>query len=283
MVDTCNDLTGALGFALPSRGYFDLAGQRAGIVAGAFVTLTPDPGITLYASPTVAQTVRIRAGGNANDTFAGTGAQRIRITGLNAKGQFVSENLITAGAAASSLTSNAYQRINSIQVIQTGTSLSNVGAIQLESPSGPVTNVSYIAAGQGRSQTAFFSVPLPGAEGVTTKPNAAFLEGGIDVNISGAGPANLRIFVRNHLESLGSTIEAGKAIVRNYANLAVGHHFLSFAAPVLLQAPESGPFFTSFGVGFPLLSYLDVGIEVSAVAAATDIAAYSGGYYVATK
>ena len=77
----------------------------------------------LYPTPQVAgaTTVRIKAGGNANDTAAGTGAQKVLIQGLDETGAEVSEELVTAGASASAASENTYIRLYRAYVSESGT------------------------------------------------------------------------------------------------------------------------------------------------------------------
>jgi len=68
-----------------------------------------------------ATALRIKAGGNANDTAAGTGARSVRLTGLNATGVVVSETIATAGASASAATTATFIRLFDAEVVDSGT------------------------------------------------------------------------------------------------------------------------------------------------------------------
>ena len=77
----------------------------------------------VYNTPqsTSATTLRIKAGGNANDTAAGTGAQELTLIGIDETGAEVSETLATAGASASSATTTTFMRLYRGYVSGSGT------------------------------------------------------------------------------------------------------------------------------------------------------------------
>jgi hypothetical protein len=77
----------------------------------------------VYQTPQVgsATTLRIKAGGNANDTAAGSGARQITLTGLDETGAEVSETVATAGASASAATTTTFIRLYSAYVSESGT------------------------------------------------------------------------------------------------------------------------------------------------------------------
>jgi hypothetical protein len=66
-------------------------------------------------------TLRVKAGGNANDTAAGTGARLIRLEGLDSTGAYICEDLATAGASASAATTNTFVRLFRTYVKESGT------------------------------------------------------------------------------------------------------------------------------------------------------------------
>lgn len=77
----------------------------------------------VYQTPQAASatTVRIKAGGDANDTAAGTGAREVTVEGLDETFAFVSEAIATAGASASSATTATFTRIFRVYVSGSGT------------------------------------------------------------------------------------------------------------------------------------------------------------------
>lgn len=97
----------------------------------------------IYRTPQAAgaTTLRIKAGGNAGDTAAGAGAQEVTIEGINASGQRISETLATAGASASSSTSQSFMRVFRAYVSASGTygtisAGSHVAEIAIENTAG---------------------------------------------------------------------------------------------------------------------------------------------------
>ena len=72
-------------------------------------TYTPVTRSGHYRTPQAgsATTLRVKAGGNANDTAAGSGARQITLVGLDATGNVITETLATAGASASAATTKS--------------------------------------------------------------------------------------------------------------------------------------------------------------------------------
>jgi hypothetical protein len=112
-----------------------------------------------YVWPTTVEPVRVKAGGDGADTAGGAGARQILVWGLDGDWNEVMETIDLKGAAASDPTSNSFYRVNAIYVTQTGAEfVANTGDIALEN----VTSnqiLSHIAAGNGTSQAARWSVP----------------------------------------------------------------------------------------------------------------------------
>lgn len=86
-------------------------------------TYTPvaDMGIYRTPQPAAATQLRVKAGGNAADTANGAGARSVRLWGLNASGDEVTEVLATAGASASAATTNSFIRLYLAEVEGSGT------------------------------------------------------------------------------------------------------------------------------------------------------------------
>jgi len=86
-------------------------------------TFTPITRSGFYRTPQVsgATALRVKAGGNENDTAAGTGARAVRLVGLNANGDLISETIATAGASASAATSKTFIRLLDATVSASGT------------------------------------------------------------------------------------------------------------------------------------------------------------------
>jgi len=77
----------------------------------------------VYQMPQVAgaTTLRIKAGGNANDTAAGTGAREVTVVVLDETGAQITETIATAGASASAATTVTAMRLLEAFVSKSGT------------------------------------------------------------------------------------------------------------------------------------------------------------------
>ena len=100
-----------------------------------------DIGVYITPQPAAATQLRIKAGGNAADTANGAGARSVRLWGLNAAGDEVTEVLATAGASASAATTNSFIRLYLAEVEDSGTygsqsAGSHVGNITIENAAG---------------------------------------------------------------------------------------------------------------------------------------------------
>lgn len=111
---------------------------------------------------TSATTVRVKAGGDANDTAVGTGAQAVTVEGLDDTGAFVSESIELAGASASSVTTALFWRVFRVYITSARVGTyggSNVGDIVIENGTGG-TDLIQITAGEGQSQYGAYAIPL---------------------------------------------------------------------------------------------------------------------------
>ena len=96
-----------------------------------------------YRTPQVGSVtaLRIKAGGNADDTATGTGARAVTLVGLNAAGDVITETLATAGASASAPTTQTFLRLTDAFVSASGTYAtqsagSHAAAITIENAAG---------------------------------------------------------------------------------------------------------------------------------------------------
>jgi len=107
----------------------------------------------------VPTTVRIKAGGNANDTAAGTKARSVEVTGIDSNLNEISETIATAGASASSATTASFWRIHRARVIDAGTyGVKNEGDIMIEDSAG-TADIMGMLAESGQSQHGAFTIP----------------------------------------------------------------------------------------------------------------------------
>lgn len=123
----------------------------------------------VYRTPQVsgATALRVKAGGNANDTAAGTGAREVTLQGLDQTGALVEELLATAGTSASAATTTTFIRLFRAWVSQSGSYAttatgSHAGEIIIED-SGGNEDWGYMlnsAYPEGQTAIAAYSVPL---------------------------------------------------------------------------------------------------------------------------
>ena len=143
-----------------------------------------------------ATTLRIKAGGHANDTAAGSGARTIVLEGLDATGALVTDTLTTAGASASAASTKSFLRLFRAYVETSGTYAtqsagSHAGAITIENSGGgtdwliiSATNIT-----RGQSQVSVYTGPL----GYT-----AYV-GDMDVWVESAKAVDVIFFIRENI------------------------------------------------------------------------------------
>jgi hypothetical protein len=118
-----------------------------------------------YRVPQAGVNLRIRAGGNANDTAAGSGAREIEIYGLNESGLEITERLATAGASASAQTVNKFLRVMDVKVTKSGTYAtqaagSHVGNINIEAANGDLwATIPLNGFPESRARIGAFTIP----------------------------------------------------------------------------------------------------------------------------
>ena len=117
------------------------------------------PTDTTYNWPTTIEKFRIKAGGNANDTSAGSGCRSVQVQYLDAVGDLQQEQLVTAGASASSSTSVTGVRFIRAYCDSAGTILSNNTGVMLFENETTGQVVGEIDAGKGQTQMSMYTVP----------------------------------------------------------------------------------------------------------------------------
>lgn len=130
-------------------------------------TFTPIARGGYYRTPQVGSetTLRVRSGGNANDTATGTGARQITLVGLNAEGQIITDTIATNGASAGPASTKEFLRLVDAYVSQSGTyasqtALSHAGTINIESTGGDLwAQIPDTDIPRGDSEIGAYSVP----------------------------------------------------------------------------------------------------------------------------
>jgi hypothetical protein len=130
-------------------------------------TFEPITTLGTYWTPTAdnATTVRVKAG-NANDAPGGTGARAVTITGIDANGDRITEELATGGASAGPNSTQSFMRVDRLWVSESGTYATNTeeshaGDIVIENSAGTVDIAAISATGwaRGQSQIGVYTIP----------------------------------------------------------------------------------------------------------------------------
>jgi hypothetical protein len=112
--------------------------------------------------PTAASTVRVKAGGDANDDAAGSGARTISVEGLDENYDLATDTLTTAGVSASASSTVTFTRVHRAYVMTCGTyGGTNAAEIVIENSAGTadIITIDDHAGGSGQSLHCAYSVP----------------------------------------------------------------------------------------------------------------------------
>lgn len=129
---------------------------------------TPVTRSGFYRTPqaTAAVALRVKAGGNVNDTALGSGAREVTLVGLNASGNVITESLVTAGASASETTSQTFIRLTKAFISKSGTYATQTagtqaGTITIENAAGGEdwAMISDGSLGKAVSEMAVYTTP----------------------------------------------------------------------------------------------------------------------------
>lgn len=139
--------------------------DKAVLLAGfnAVVGITTDEiieaGGGTYPFPTTAETLRVKAGGNAADTAAGAGAREVTVVFLDANFEVQTEQLVTAGASASAATTLTARRVLEVFVSESGTyGAANTAAVVIENTTATQV-LATIPTAEGRASAALYTIP----------------------------------------------------------------------------------------------------------------------------
>ena len=150
---------------------------------------------------TAADTVRVKAGGNAADTSAGAGARTVTVVGLNSSWKLDSETLTLAGASASSSSSKSFIRVFRAYVATCGTyGGANTGAIVIESTGG--TALLTVPAGDGQSQHCQYTVPDGSSMRIVR----------VEAQVPSAKDADLRLMVRQNADTVAAPFSPARVV-----------------------------------------------------------------------
>ena len=152
-----------------------------------------DTGVYRTPQPAAATQLRIKAGGNVADTANGDGARSVRLWGLNASGDEVTETLATAGASASAATTNSFIRLYQAEVIESGTygsqsAGSHAGNITIENAAGTEDWAQIQLNGFPSGSTGIGSITVP--------RNHVCLVSSVQINVDNAKSTDVLILKR---------------------------------------------------------------------------------------
>lgn len=193
-----------------------------------------------YRTPqaSAAATLRIKAGGNAADTAAGSGARKITLIGLNASGEEITETLTTAGAAASAPTAQSFMRLYRAYVSESGTyasqtAPSHAGSIVIENSAGGQDWATIQDTTISRAQTQIGAYTIP-------KDRSAVISS-IKFSCDPAKKVNLVLFQRQQILQSAAPYEAMR-LVEEFRQIS-GLHQINYELPL-------GPFPELTDIGF---------------------------------
>lgn len=174
-------------------------------------------GATLYTFPQAAETVRVKAGGDAADTLAGAGARTITVRGLDENWLEVDEDIDLAGASASAATTTTFIRINKVFTKTVGAyGGANTGNIIIENTSS-LNELAYVEAEIGNTYQTIFTVPANKTLYITS----------IKVSVSSDNSASVRMYHIDKADDISAPFTSAKHLeweVRDF----VGSEVFSF-------------------------------------------------------
>lgn len=185
----------------------------------------------VYRTPQVGsqQALRVRAGGNANDTAGGSGAREITLYGLDVNGEPITDTIATAGASASGFSTKQFLRLTDAAVTKSGTyatqtALSHAGTISIED-----------SAGNLWSRIQDTDIPRGTAEiGAYTVPNNRSLYiSHIRLQSDEANKTNLVMFKRSGILQTAAPYD-GMQLILEFPSLS-GIEMLTYDPPIRIE------------------------------------------------
>lgn len=177
----------------------------------------------IYRTPlfNAATTLRIKAGGDANDAAGGTGARLIEMQGLDSNGNYVSEDVATAGASASSVTTNSFVRLFRAFVKESGTyatsaSGSHAANIVIEDGAGTEDWATIKLNGFPEAQTGIAAYTVPAGK-------VAFIKQ-IYISVATTKVGSILLFQRTNANQLSAPFDAMRMLME-FHNIQNDSHF----------------------------------------------------------
>tara|TARA_R110002126_G_C10490983_1_gene504796 strand:+ start:36295 stop:37494 length:1200 start_codon:yes stop_codon:yes gene_type:complete len=175
--------------------------------------------------------LRIAAGGDAADTFAGAGARTVRVEGLDENWVFTSEDIATSGIGVSASTTTQFARCNRAYVVDVGAyTASNVGDIVIENSAGG-TVVASIETGFGQTEMSMYTIPS-GFTGYLRYTQAT-------VSAAANKEATVTLFSRRNANDTSAPFSnAAKRIIHKWPDLNTTASLDVFALPSLPEMTD---------------------------------------------
>lgn len=143
---------------------------------------------------------------DTNDTSAGSGAQKVKVSGLDASFNEISEVITMAGTSASSATSASFIRVNKFGTEEVGTyGTMNAGDITLRVSSAGSTQAK-ITADRGRAMSSLYTIP---------NAKVGYLAS-FAVGAQAAKPAAFRLMCRVKADDVSSPFTGVTIVMRMY-------------------------------------------------------------------
>ena len=172
--------------------------------------------------PTVAATVRIKAGGNVADTAAaGDGARSITVEGLDENGNPASAVIPTAGASASDSSVITFLRVHRAYITSLGVgtySAANTGNIMIEDGTNDLIT---ILAGEGQTQYCGYTIPA----------NKTGYLVSIKVDADAAKAADFRLYTRTDIDVVAAPMSPKR--LKSFWDGVLGSVVLKPKSPIL--------------------------------------------------
>lgn len=223
-------------------------GRNRVVPSGVFTPITIG-GIYRTPQPSAATTLRIKAGGNANDTLLGTGARKVTLTGVDSTCMEIMEEVELAGISASASTTAQFLRLYEAIVTESGTYAtqaigSHAGDIVIEDTAGTEDWATIDSTLFPKSQTEIGNYTVPAGK------TAYILS--ILVSVDSNKAADVALFQRQGVGKTAAPFDAMRLVIEFGALLGV--------ANILPKCPL-GP--------FPALT--DLGFMAQVVAGTADV------------
>lgn len=157
--------------------------------------------------------VRIKSGGNSDDTVDGDGARGITVVGIDDTLSEIKETLVTSGVNASSATIASFWRVYRAYVANGAAGTyggSNIGDIIIEDSVG-AANIIQISEDEGQSQHGAYSVSIE---------KTGYLLS-VHITADAAKAADFRLFTRENFTNVSSSMSPKR--IRLYWDGILGH------------------------------------------------------------